>query len=280
MQKNRKKEILNIFTTMGKAHSAIEKVVEQRKANLTEVLSELQNSAFEVGTELEKEIGADHEIILLLERYCEFAWLLNQAKNPQDKKQALKSMKQSLREVTAKVKEDIEEKSILVFLPYKASMWDSMESIWKAAKKHPACEVIVMPVPYYDKTPDGALDQMHYEGTLLDPSIPVEDWEMLDLEEIYPEAIISCNLEGLCSRKISVHPLFCPNNLCSYTENLIMLPYGDNWEFTEQVKKVDGDCFANLNLAQDMKKEPKVTVVETLDGEAILKDILSASEKE
>ena len=59
-----------------------------------------------------------------------------------------------------------------------------------------------------------------------------------------------------------------------------MLPYGDNWEFTEQVKKVDGDCFANLNLAQDMKKEPKVTVVETLDGEAILKDILSASEKE
>ena len=39
----------------------------------------------------------------------------------------------------------------IFFLPYKASMWDSLESVWKAAvedKEH--CEAYVVPIPYYD----------------------------------------------------------------------------------------------------------------------------------
>lgn len=225
MQKYKKKQILKVFHTMERAHVAMEKVIGQRNVDLTEVLSELQNSAFELGTELEKEIGEDHEIILLLEAYCEFAWQLNQAKNRQEKKQALKSMKQSLREIKAKIKEEIKEKSTLVFLPYKASMWDSMESIWKAAKENPACEAIVMPIPYYEKAPDGALEQMHYEGNLLG-EVPIVNWEEINLEELHPEAIIFHNPYDEGNLVTSVHPLFYSKSLYQYTEKLIYIPYG------------------------------------------------------
>ena len=41
-----------------------------------------------------------------------------------------------------------------VFLPYKVSMWDSMETVWKAADKDPDCDAYVVPIPYFDKDQD------------------------------------------------------------------------------------------------------------------------------
>ncbi len=46
------------------------------------------------------------------------------------------------------LKTEKEVKNIIVFLPYKASMWDSLESVWRAAyedKEH--CEAYVVPIP-------------------------------------------------------------------------------------------------------------------------------------
>ena len=43
----------------------------------------------------------------------------------------------------------------VVFLPYKAAMWDSLESVWKAADADENCDAYVIPIPYCDKKPDG-----------------------------------------------------------------------------------------------------------------------------
>ena len=47
-------------------------------------------------------------------------------------------------EISKKMKELISESIIykVVFMPYKASMWDSLESIWMAADKDERCEEI------------------------------------------------------------------------------------------------------------------------------------------
>ena len=57
-----------------------------------------------------------------------------------------------------------------VFLPYKVSMWDSMETVWKAADKDPDCDAYVVPIPYFDKDQDGNLTVEHY---VVLPSRPV-----------------------------------------------------------------------------------------------------------
>ena len=51
-------------------------------------------------------------------------------------------------------------KKEMVFLPYKASMWDSLESIWRAAyedREH--CNAYVIPIPYADRNPDGSVKE-------------------------------------------------------------------------------------------------------------------------
>ncbi len=40
-------------------------------------------------------------------------------------------------------------KKLFVFLPYKASMWTSLESIRKAVSEGTDCEAVVMPVPCF-----------------------------------------------------------------------------------------------------------------------------------
>ena len=55
-------------------------------------------------------------------------------------------------------------KKEIVFFPYKASMWDSLESIWMAAKADPDCITKVIPIPYYTTDTEGNLTVYNYEG--------------------------------------------------------------------------------------------------------------------
>lgn len=61
-----------------------------------------------------------------------------------------------------KLKREIDEfpaKYRRLFLPYKYSMWDSLQSIHEADQKDPECEAYVMLIPYYDK--DGSMLELY-----------------------------------------------------------------------------------------------------------------------
>ena len=57
--------------------------------------------------------------------------------------------------VRARMEADSVIRREVVFLPYKASMWDSLESVWKRYEDDPLVDAYVIPIPYYDKNPDG-----------------------------------------------------------------------------------------------------------------------------
>lgn len=59
-----------------------------------------------------------------------------------------------------KFDQEVEARVKVAFFPYKASMWDSLESIYLAAAKDPACDVSVVPIPYYTLSENGA--ESHY----------------------------------------------------------------------------------------------------------------------
>ena len=44
----------------------------------------------------------------------------------------------------------IPEQRAVVFMPYKSSMWDCMESVWQAACEDSDCVPYVVPIPYLD----------------------------------------------------------------------------------------------------------------------------------
>lgn len=118
-----------------------------------------------------------------------------------------------------------EVKKEILFLPYKASMWDCMESIWLAAKDDPFCDVYVMLIPYCDRQPDGSAGQWHCEIDLMPKEVPLTDYRQYDITERKPDVIYIHNPYDGGNRVTSVHPNYYTNELKKYTNMLVYIPY-------------------------------------------------------
>ena len=117
-------------------------------------------------------------------------------------------------------------KKELVFLPYKVSMWDSLESVWKAAhedKEH--CNAYIIPIPYADLTPEGGVAEWHCERGLFPEYVPTLDWQQVDLKEMHPDAIFIHNPYDNCNRVTSVEARYYSKNLKECTDKLVYIPY-------------------------------------------------------
>lgn len=123
------------------------------------------------------------------------------------------------------IQRDIKERITAVFLPYKASMWDSLESIWQAAEADPDCDAYVIPIPYYDKNPDGSFHEMHYEGDQYPDYVPITKYDTFDFGLYHPDMIYIHNPYDEYNLVTSVHPFFYSKNLKQYTERLIYVSY-------------------------------------------------------
>lgn len=120
-------------------------------------------------------------------------------------------------------------KKEIVFLPYKASMWDSLESVWQAAyadKEH--CNAYVVPIPYADRKPDMTVAEWHCEADMFPDYVPVLDWQEYTLEKLNamrPDAIFIHNPYDDCNRVTSVEPQYYSRNLKQCTDKLVYIPY-------------------------------------------------------
>lgn len=112
-----------------------------------------------------------------------------------------------------------------VFLPYKASVWDSMESVWRAAVADSDCDVYVIPIPYYEKNIDGSLGKMHYEGGEYPDYVSITRYDAFDFEDHQPDMIFIQNPYDEYNDAVSVDPFFYSANLKKYTDKLIYIPY-------------------------------------------------------
>ena len=117
-------------------------------------------------------------------------------------------------------------KKVLVFLPYKASMWDCMESVWRAAvEDEEHCKVYVVPIPYADLNPDHSVKEWHCEKNMFPDYVKVTDWQEIDLEKLYPDAIFIHNPYDNTNYVTSVTQEFYTERLKHYTDHLIYIPY-------------------------------------------------------
>ena len=116
-------------------------------------------------------------------------------------------------------------KKVIVFLPYKASMWDSLESIWLAAKEDTRCECYVVPIPYYDKDSHGRLTTYHYEGTQFPDYVPITDYRDFDLASRNADIIYIHNPYDDGNHVTSVDPDYYSARLKAYTDKLVYVPY-------------------------------------------------------
>ncbi len=113
----------------------------------------------------------------------------------------------------------------IVFMPYKASMWDCFDSIWKAASEDARCHVIVVPIPYYDKRADGRLCNYYYEGNSLPEYVEIINYQEYNMQSHKPDIVYIHNPYDGYNYVTSVLPMYYSGELRRHTELLVYVPY-------------------------------------------------------
>ena len=254
MKKSQKNQILDALGLLDKAHEAMKKAVETgNQAGALTLLEQCQDSAIQNGGMREESEGEDFATVGLLENYCEQLYQtyeLIRQQQPVSGGKLCKNLRKDLIRIENSVKNDIPVRMSAVFLPYKASMWDSLESVWRAADADPDCDAYVIPIPYFDKNSDGTLGQMHYEGDEFPENISVTGYEDYDFETERPDVIFIHNPYDECNFVTSVHPFFYTKNLKKFTDKLVYIPYfilGEN--MYESMCVTPGTVFSDVVIA-------------------------------
>lgn len=277
MRKAQKQEILCLIDNLYKVQEGIKKALEQNNLILAQdMISGGQESAISLGEKIEKVEGEGHRTVICIEEYCELLFRVYEDinKSTVNAGKVQKLLRKQLIKIENSAKNDIAVRKEVVFFPYKASMWDSLESIYLAAKADPDCDAYCVPIPYYTLNSDHSLGEMHYEGNVRPDGTPIEypkgieitDWQEYDFEERKPDVVYIHNGYDNWNLVTSVHPRFYSGNLKKYTDKLVYIPYfvldeidPDNEQAVEAMKHfcfMPGIINADKVIVQseDMKK--------------------------
>lgn len=128
-----------------------------------------------------------------------------------------------IEELKKYIQDKVEGKIKIVFLPYKAEMWDSLDTIYRTAIKDKNCEVKVVPIPYYELEKNSTT--LKYEGERFPKEIPMVRYDEYKLEVEQPDIIFVHNIYDEHNTVTQVLPAYFTYNLRKYTDMLVYVPY-------------------------------------------------------
>ena len=224
-----RRQLFSIAELLEKANRILEKklftpgVDEQA---IIELVTDCQDSAISMGEQIEKMYGEGTVSVGILEQYCETLYLLTVSMQDTIRKRELyNALNKQLKKLRGVMNSELPDKLEVVFFPYKASMWDSLESVYLAAKEDENCDAYCVPIPYYDKHPDGTFKEEHYEGDSLPDYVTITNYKEYNFKERRPDVTFIHNPYDACNYVTSVHPDFYARNLKQFTNKLVYIPY-------------------------------------------------------
>ena len=252
MRQEQKKQAADFVKLMEKAHDEIRKAIEKKDIQTAlALLEDCQNGAIALGNLIEDAEGEGFVTVGILEEYCDQIYQVYTCLDSGEitgANQMYKALWGGFVRIADSINHDISTHFEAVFLPYKASMWDSLESIWQAANADSRCNAYVIPIPYYDRNPDGSFGKLHNEWKQYPEYVPVMRYEDYNFEKRKPDMIFIHNPYDECNYVTSVHPFFYSKNLKRFTKKLVYVPYFILEEIDpdnqEAVKRMEHFCMA------------------------------------
>ncbi len=212
-----------------KAHEMINMFIKKKdSAGTLELLEKCQMLAIQVGNEVEKTQGEGFITVKMLEDYCELVYQLYEkiaAGQFANTRRERDMLSKSIQMIQNSYTNDIKRRKEAVFFPYKASLWKYMEEAWREACEDPDYDVYVVPIPYYDKKPNGTLLDEHYDLEDYPDYIRAISYLSFDYKQKHPDKMFIQSPYDEANYTTSVHPFFYAKNLKSYTDQLIYIPY-------------------------------------------------------
>ena len=204
----------------------IEKIKKEEKQSLFPFLQECQQLAVAWGESIENIEGTGTEVVGVLEDFCEYLYKVAQV--VEEGNISIPQIEKGFQDYLAQIGQALHHLPTtyeFLFLPYKASMWDCMESVYIAANKAPYCKAVVMPIPYYDIQENGTRKIPRYEGRLFPKEIEITDYREYKIEEHLPDAVFIHNPYDEINLVTSVFPEYYASHLKAYTCLLVYIPY-------------------------------------------------------
>ncbi len=263
MRKVHRQQILEVVASMHAAHQHCRDYLSGKAFQAAQgLLTDCQDAAIQIGELIEQLDGEGTESVAFLEQYCERLYQVNVQIEVISPQKAYKHLEEVLLRAENAIRHMRLRKEV-VFLPYKASMWDSLESVYLAAREDEECDAYVVPIPYYDKLPDDSLGELHYEGDEYPSDIEITHYEAYDLERRHPDVIYIHNPYDRCNVVTCVPERYFSSNLKRYTDCLVYIPYfvldeiePDNQEAIDTMKHfcfLPGTIWADKVIVQSEK---------------------------
>jgi len=146
--------------------------------------------------------------------------------NAKIKKHSFSKCNELIKRLIHKTEKETKFKKDVVFLPYKASMWDSLESVWKVAfndKVH--CNAYVMPIPYAERNPDGSAARWYCDKDEFPQYVPMLDCKTVDLSAWHPDVVVYQNPYDDMNYVTTVDSRYYSRNLKLCADKLVYIPY-------------------------------------------------------
>lgn len=224
MRRRDKDKLLEYLHDMAELQEQLqEKDIDS--AVLVNALQQLQNAGYQVGTAIEESEGEGTRTVSLLEDYCEMLYRCSEKAGSSwnGRKEDLDKLDRELEIIRNSLKQDIPTRTEVVFLSYRASRWKDMEELWKQVQQYADCHVVVMPIPYFDKNPDGSLGKQYDEENLLPDTVETVSYKEYHLQEERPDILFFQNPCDRDNKTISVAPEFNTDRMKQYVNCLVCI---------------------------------------------------------
>lgn len=234
-QKSSKVKSAEFLKLIKEIHKIVSKAIRSGEyQSCLQLLESCQQSAIQIGTEIEEQFYEGHSSVKILEEYCEILYQVAQlieelAVNEEINEELFSIVESSIAEIENALSESLQQYVInrkeIVFMPFRSTHWDAMESLWEVACADPDADVYVVPTPYFERTISGELINMRYDGNDFPEYVPIVSCDEYDFVNRHPDKIYIQNPYDECNFTFSVAPDFYSRFLKKYTEELIYVPY-------------------------------------------------------
>lgn len=230
MRKAVKQQMLQLLTTLKDAHSEIQLHLKKKDyEKVTPLLADCQTGALTIGNTIEEFQENQEDIIRDLEAYCEVLFRIHTGFGQSEEGNCNKlkeELNQRIQAISRKIEEHITVNLKVVFFPYKASMWTSLETIWRAAQEDAECDAKVVVIPYYTLDSAGNRHEMVYEATQFPDDVPIVPYNEYALEKEQPDLVFIHNPYDDTNNVTQVPEQYYSYNIKPYTGQLVYSPYG------------------------------------------------------
>jgi len=233
-------ELINLVNATLK-----EDILSGRYDEARVLMVDMQELSMNIGQRIDSEDEKGAPAVRILEMYCEALYMVFEAlgNDSPDKMNLHQKLETLFGDFVNCVREIYNSKKQVVFIPYKSEHFKQLESLWKSYSNSSEWEVIVMPIPWFYRTPLGRLEDMTYDANKYPENVTITPFNEYDLKSKHPDIIFIQNPYDNANFSTSVYPAFFSSELKKYTEELVYIPYFK----TSEIPEDDERGFISMN---------------------------------